>query len=294
MNTIAVCIFAFKRIKNLRKLVDDLRKNRLSNRYKFFFFVDRYKKQEDKIKNLMVLSYLKKKKINFQYKLIVRKKNYGLSTNILSGVNYVSKKYPKFIVIEDDLRIKKKTFSFFNKLLINFKNNSNIFTVTGYNLPEKKILSINKNLLFSKRPCSWGWASWSNKWKRIKFNNDYYYKILKNKKICSKIDEYGNDLILMLKKTLEKKIDSWAVKWAVYHIINDKLCVYPKKSFINETGFTENPTNNFFKSSKFFHKRLIGQNILKKNKVLEDSIFKDIIRRKYNFNFIIKFLKKLN
>ncbi len=246
---------------------------------------------KDKQNNLRVINYSKKLKkfIN----LSVRDVHFGLKKNIIEGINFISKRYSKFIILEDDLYINKNTINFFVKCLVNYKNDKNIFTITAYNFPDKKVKFVNEDLIKNKRPCSWGWASWSKKWKKISFNKNFYKKILKSKENIKKIEEYGNDLPLILKKTLKNEINSWAIYWAIYHIIKKKYCIYPKYSFINELGFKNHASNNFFKSNKFHHNHIkpkIVKNFYIKS---ENRYFKKLLKEKYDLSKIKKFYYKL-
>ena len=102
-----------------------------------------------------------------------------------------------------------------------FANDERIFTVTGYIFPKKIFnLKIKKNSFFlCKRPNSWGWGSWSSKWNKVNFSNKNFKKIYKNKEQIKKISIYGSDLKYILRDTLRNKIDSWAIKWTIYHIL---------------------------------------------------------------------------
>ena len=47
----------------------------------------------------------------------------------------------------------------------------------------------------------------------------------------------------MLLDSLNQKNDSWYVRWAFDHFINDRYAVYPTKSLVNNIGFNEESTH---------------------------------------------------
>jgi hypothetical protein len=177
-----------------------------------------------------------------------------------------------------------------------FADDERIFTVTGYIFPKKIFnLKIKKNSIFlCKRPNSWGWGSWSSKWNKVNFSNKNFKKIYKNKEQIKKISIYGSDLKYILKDTLRNKIDSWAIKWTIYHILKNKYCIFPFKTLVNEEGFKSNPSNNKFKTIKFYHKKIYNLRF-KKNILLNPENKKIIIAFKkiYNFPFYKELIKKL-
>ena len=111
--------------------------------------------------------------------------NYGLKKNILEGINCVFKKYDKIIILEDDLEISKQFLEIINKLLFKYEKSENIYSIAGYSFPKDLVqkANINKKFFLAKRPSSWGWATWRNRWKKYNENlKDIKGKILNSKK----------------------------------------------------------------------------------------------------------------
>jgi hypothetical protein len=238
-----LAIFCYKRLKSTIKLLNSLKKDKITKQTIAFFFVDYPKTTKDKNLVENVIRELVKTKIFKKKKIIFRKKNLGIKKNILNGVNYVFKKFDKIIVLEDDLEVSKNYLSITNKLLEIYKKDNKIFTLTGYSLPNKYLnkQNIDHNFYSCKRPCSWGWATWKNKWNIL--------SKIKSKKILN--PNYGNDLELMQQKKLLKELDSWAFDWTEKHINNSKYCIYPKYALIKNNGDDKYSTNNFFRLKKF-------------------------------------------
>lgn len=295
-NHTAVCIFAYIRDDNLSKLLNDIKKNINYKKYNYYFFVDNSKSKKDYHKHLSILKIINKFSSRLRTKIIVRKKNIGLSKNILKGINLITKKYKKFIVLEDDLRISKYYFKFMQQNLNKYQNNQNIFTICGYIFP-KKIFKINlgkNNIFLSKRPNTWGWGSWSSKWKKINFSNKIYEKIYKNKFKFRYFSEYGNDLKFILRDTLRRKIDSWAIKWTIYHILKNKLCIFPTQTLVNEEGFFYKPTNNKLKTNKFNHSKISNFRLKNYSKLIpENKKIRDNFKKVYDFPFYKLIIKKI-
>lgn len=296
INDTVICIFACNRVTSLQNLLEDIKKNNNYQKYDYYFFVDIPKVKINSNIHYQIFQIIKKFKKKLKVSIIYRKKNLGLSKNIIKGINYVKKKYKKLIVLEDDLRVSRNYINFMQTNLDKFENDKDIYSVTGYVFP-KKIFSLrekNKSIFLCKRPNSWGWATWSSKWNKVNFNNKKFINIYKKRDKAKILEDYGNDLEFILRDTLNGKISSWAIKWTVYHILNSKYCIFPFKTLVNEEGYKYNPTNNRFKLSKFNHKKIYSYKLSKKIKILTEN--NDIImqfKKIYNFALYKKILKKL-
>ena len=290
-----VCVFAFNREHSLKNTLNDLTKNINFEKYTCHVFVDFPKNKKDLKIHKSIVNIVKTYNKKNNIKIISRKKNYGLNKNITTGINYIKKKYHKFIILEDDLRLSKNYLNFMQTNLNKFENNNNIFTITGYMYPKKifKLKLKNNSIFLTKRPNSWAWGSWSNKWNQVNFSDQIFKNIYRNQKKMIKLSHYGSDLEYILRDTLRKKIDSWAIKWTIYHILHNKFCIYPFQSLVNEEGYKSNPTNNKFKINKFNHNKLNYFNFGKIFHIQnENKKIRNMIKKIYDFTLYKRIIKK--
>ena len=173
--------------------------------------------------------------INLQ--IIEKDKNNGLAKSIISGVTKVIDVYSKVIVIEDDLKTSNNFLKFMNDSLTIFEKELRIASISGYSIPIKLPKDYKFQTYFVKRPFSWGWATWKNRWQEVNWDIMTYEKYLINKEIIRKFKKIGSDLPPALTKLFNGKTDSWYILWAFYHFINKKLSVYPTSSKILNLGF---------------------------------------------------------
>jgi len=276
-----IAILCFKRFDLLKKLLNSLKKNKECKKSIVFFFLDNGKNKLEKESVQKVRKLISDCNFFKEKKIILRKNNYGLKRNILSGINYVFSRHNKIIVLEDDLEVSKNFLKTINILLKKYKNHKSINTVCGYSFIKSKDKEINQNFFLMKRPSSWGWATWKHKWVEIN-----------NSKICkySKAEEYGNDLSIMAIKTKKKILDSWAYNWTMKHIYQKKFCIYPKFSMIKNNGFDSNATNNVFRNKKFFSK-IYNKNFRNYFYQEENDKIKYLSKLNYNMNVIIFIFK---
>ena len=120
-NYAPISLFVYKRLEHLKIAVVSLKKNAEAKKSTLYIFSDHWRSEQDKASVLGVRKYISaisgfKKKV-----IICRNKNFGLSKNIIKGVDYVLKYNNKIIVLEDDLKLSKYFLQYMNFNLTYFE-----------------------------------------------------------------------------------------------------------------------------------------------------------------------------
>ena len=287
----SIIIFTYNRIHNLKKLISSLSKNPESRNSKIYVFLDGPKTQKDKLKTDQINKYLNNIKIFRSLKIFYRKKNLGSARNILQGINYVSNRESKFIVLEEDLIISNKFLYFCNKMLNLYKDQKSVWHINGWFFDN---LKSKDKFFFSTHMSCWGWATWSNRWKKFKKINkkQTYFDITKKFRKEFEFLSVGSCLGLLL--NYKKRINTWAVYW-YYNIFASKgITITPFKTLVLNTGFKYNSENtkiNYYKKHRILKDR-IRLNLKFKEPILDTKILHEInsIYLKKNF-LLINFIK---
>ena len=237
MSKTAVIIFAFCRDKSLRGLLQSIKSNDGFEKFSYYFFIDGPRDKSDKNKIAKVIKVIED--FSVPNKVIQKSEaNKGLAKSIISGVCHVSEIFEKFIVLEDDLILEKDFLDFMDNALVKFEKSDDIINISGFsNLP----LSItnSQNFYLSKRSTSWGWASWSSKWRMIDFNN------YKNVTFRDYINLFfiSPDLPFMLRNQQHGKISSWAISLVLHQAQNKLYSLTPIASYVSNQGDDDDATN---------------------------------------------------
>jgi hypothetical protein len=231
-----IAIFTYNRLVFLKILIRTLQKNVISKKSIVYIFSDHWKDLNQKSEVLEVRNYISKicgfKKII----IIYRKKNYGLSKNIISGINFVLKKNKKIIVLEDDLMLSKYFLNFMNDGLNIYNKENKVASIHGWSYPYffKKNLP---NYFFIKGADCWGWATWKRAWKKINLDGKNIYSAIKARKIEDSFNFNNSyDYLSMLKDQIKKKNNSWAIRWYGSMFLENMYTLYPKISFVKNIG----------------------------------------------------------
>ena len=236
MNLAPVLLFTFNRLDHTKKTIEALQKNILAKDSEIFIFSDGPRNIEEEEEVNKVRDYIKGidgfKKIN----IIESENNKGLAKSIIEGVSKVINEYGKVIVLEDDLVTTEYFLEYMNDAINTYSHRMDIWSISGYT-PKIKIPDYYKdNIYLTRRGCSWGWATWKDRWIlndwEIKDYNDFKVDKVKIKEF----NQMGNDMTPMLKDQMEGRINSWAIRWGYNQFKQNLWTVYPVKSFVKNIG----------------------------------------------------------
>ena len=187
MNISPIIIFIYNRLDHLDTLIRSLEKNNLYNKSKILVFSDGPKNDTDKKKIEKIRIYLKKKLIPSNSEIIERSSNYGLSKNIIGGINHAFKIYDQAIILEDDLEVSPVFLNYMNDALNIYSNSENVASISGYMYPidPKKF---SNNYFFLKLIESWGWGTWKRAWNNFEIDSLKLKKEIDKKKLINEFD----------------------------------------------------------------------------------------------------------
>jgi len=241
-NLSPICLFVYKRLEETKQTINALNKNYLAEESDLIIFSDGAKTIDEEIKVKSLRKYLKTIKGFKSIEIHESKINKGLAESIIDGVSKVIKLRGKVIVLEDDLVSTENFLVFMNEALNFYQFENKIQSINGFSL---KTETLKDDIYFHSRTFSWGWATWSNRWHKEIFDKKLINeKINSNKNVLNDFKEAcGHDMEKMLLDSLSNSNDSWYVRWAFNHFLNNNYAVFPKLSKINNIGFTENATH---------------------------------------------------
>ncbi|MGA7720671.1 MAG: hypothetical protein WCA84_05770 [Ignavibacteriaceae bacterium] len=238
-----ICLFCYNRPELVEKTLYYLKRNYLATESELFIFSDGPKNDKD-LEKIKVVRNIIQKTNGFKNKeLIIEDSNRGLAKSIIQGVSNILNNYQKVIVLEDDLISSPNFLNFMNQALGLFDNNDNIFSISGFNIPISIPPRYDSDIYLARRPFSWGWATWKDKWNNIQWDINNYANYINDIKIMNQFGKISQDLPRMLRANIEGKIDSWYIRWAFNHFISNKYCVYPCISKIFNNGYYYDSSN---------------------------------------------------
>lgn len=99
----------------------------------------------------------------------INKENKGAEVNVSSAISWVLQNEEYVIVIEDDIVAPTSFFRFAEDMLIKYKDDERIVTVTGSNFTPISLKN-GEDYFFAKYGHSWGWGTWKRVWETFDLN----------------------------------------------------------------------------------------------------------------------------
>jgi len=233
--SVPVIVFTYKRTGSLRGLIQSLQKCPEAQNTMLYVFSDGPKNAEDFKMVKEVRNYILSISGFKEVKYFFSEANSGLAKSIISGVSQILNISDSVIVLEDDLIVSPDFLNYMNKALAFYSSNNKVFSISGFTMPIKGLAT--NDVYFTKRSSSWGWGTWKNRWDKIDWQVEDYAQFSKDKKIRRRFNEMGSDMSSMLDRTMQGKINSWAIIWCYNQFKYDQLTVYPAASKVINAGF---------------------------------------------------------
>ncbi len=235
MTLAPILLFVYDRPYHTKQTVEALQKNEFSSESELFIYSDAPKNEEVQESVAEVRAYIKQIDGFKKVTIIEREKNRGLANSIIDGVTKIVNEYGKVIVLEDDLVTSPFFLRFMNDALVFYESNKQVWSITGFTYPLKI-----KNYAFStylyERASSKSWAIWKDAWNKIEFREDKIIEKYHLDSLALHLLPYGKDLYKMFLYQLDKKINSWGIRFTINQIMENKYTVYPCCSFVKDIG----------------------------------------------------------
>lgn len=236
MNFAPVVLFVFNRPRHTKRTIESLKQNLLAAESELFVFADGPRGKNDEAEVEAVKTIIDAVD-GFKRVTIHRKTfNCGLAGSVIDGVSEVIRQYGKAIVIEDDLQFSPYFLSYMNEALTRYQDDPRVFSIGGYSPPLEMPESYLEDSYLSYRCCTWGWATWRERWEKVDWAVQDFDSFCKDIGMIDRFNRGGDDMFHILKLQMAGKISSWGIRWDYAHFRNDAYCFRPAFSIVGNTG----------------------------------------------------------
>lgn len=234
-----VVLFVYKRYDHTEKVLKALNENLLARESELFIFCDGARAQKDVADVERTRDVVRSfEKDNSFKKVEVRlaEKNSGLATSVINGVTEIINQYGSVIVLEDDLITSKDFLAYMNSALDFYKDNQKVWSISGYSFFAPEGLDYPHDVYMTYRGCSWGWATWKDRWELVDWAVSDYGRFRIDPLMRHRFTVSGNDMPGMLDCQMKGFISSWAIRWCYEQNKRKMYTVFPKYTKIQNIG----------------------------------------------------------
>ena len=189
-----------------------------------------------------------------QLKCLFSEKNLGCQWGPVTAVNWVFENEDRCIILEDDCVPDKSFFGYCEQLLERYADNESVWMISGENYLDDDSMFEKADYTFSLRTDTWGWATWKRAWERCDFHLRSWpaykkEKVLTHAYYMKDYDEleYMTGQLYNIYRQKDKSI--WDYQWRFHMIINNGLCIIPRRNLVTNIGWGETATHTKFRSS---------------------------------------------
>jgi hypothetical protein len=290
-----IILFVYNRPQETLRTLTLLSKNQLAKQSRLYIFSDGPRDEEQ----ISKVNYVRKIISNLEgfkeVTIIKSEVNKGLGKSIIDGVSSIIQEHGKVIVLEDDLETSEHFLTFMNDALNFYEANNSIWSISGYTPEMKFPENYDKEVYGVMRACSWGWATWHDRWEQNNWElDDKIYDLINNKVAKKDFEKPGNDMTYMLLDQKKGAIDSWAIRWCYNQYLNNSITIYPKKSYVNNIGFSGESTHGSI--SKKYNTQVSKVYNTKFSNVKQENLIVNEYAKFYNMttiNYLGRLLKYL-
>jgi hypothetical protein len=290
-NYAPIALFVYKRAEHAKATLEALLENEESKNSDLFIFSDAAKSDVDEAKVAEVRTVIDAISGFQSITVTKRDENFGLAKSIIDGVTFLTNKYGKVIVLEDDLVVSKHFLRYMNESLIRYESDERVHQIAGYMFDAD--LGISSTALFLPFTTSWGWATWDRAWQLFDESAGAFKTLKQSASLRKKFNLENNyPYYQMLEKQQLGKNDSWAIRWYLSVFMNNGLVLYPPKSLVKNIGFDGSGENCAISgySENSFSNLLTVQNYPLKVVPFEniEKIYKVIAAPRFSFSSLIR------
>ncbi|MBP3763025.1 MAG: glycosyltransferase [Bacteroidales bacterium] len=243
-----IVLFVYNRPSHTRRTLEALRLNGGASESVLHIFADGPKPDvsEEGLRRIAEVRDIISKSEGFrEVHLHLAEQNKGLAQSVIDGVTQVVGEAGHVIVLEDDIETLPQFLPFMNQALDVYAHRKDIWTVGGMNvgiqLPAD--YTARHDLYLAHRTCTWGWATWADRWQDIDWEVKDFGKFIRNPRAVRRFDRGGEGMSSMLQAQMGGRIDSWAIRWD-YHIYkHNGYCIRPVKSLCRNIGMDGSGTH---------------------------------------------------
>jgi hypothetical protein len=235
MNEIPVVIIAYRRPAHLRRLLRCLEIDRVPLIYAFSDGPadPTVRSEVSEVREIL-------RSIDWcDIRLFENEENRGLGRSIVSGVTRALQDHEEIVVFEDDLVSAPGTYAFLSNALRHYAGDTQAMSVTGWTHPRVTPANISEIAYFDGRAECWSWGTWRRAWMGPDIDADTILRECLRKGIP--LGRYGADLESMAR--VERRDNTWAARWSLWHLLHGGLCLRPAQTLIDHVEANDRATH---------------------------------------------------
>ena len=236
-----VLLICYKRQRHLKRILNEIIKH---GPPALFIACDGPKTDAEAESVALTRDTIKKYDVKIPLYYLYHPLNLGCGVAVKNAIDWFFTHNDEGIILEDDTLPNEKFFTFLDRNLKLYRNDSEIASVNGF-CPWPDFMAPKIPALRSDYFSMWGWGTWAKVWnnftREITENIFKQYSAAINNR-CSSDNEktYWHNI---LQKIKNKEIDTWDYHFMFFCWANGQSHIRPSKNYIENLGFGPDATH---------------------------------------------------
>ena len=236
-----ILLFTYNRPQHTRRLVESLCRNAEARQSRLIVYSDAPRNDAARPAVQEVRRYLRTIRGFRQVEIVERAENWGLARSIIAGVTEQVERYGRVIVLEDDLVLSPYFLRFMNDALEAYRDEPRVGHIQACDFTGDPALPPTFLIRWTG---SWGWATWQRAWRLFNPDGRALLDELQRRGLTRRFDFDGAyPYTRMLRRQVEGKNDSWAIRWNASLFLQDILSLNVGRSLVQNEGFDGSGTH---------------------------------------------------
>jgi hypothetical protein len=174
--------------------------------------------------------------------IVARNENLGVSRSIRAGLDWLFASHDSVIVVEDDVSVAPEFYDFVRRALVHYEGEPSVAGITGQRYPfnRRAFDGYAYDVFLSPRFCSWGWATWGDRWRGFCFDKAALRREIELDG-AFRPQRAGADMPGMVQEAVvtETLTGSWDVVCATNMLLRGQYFVTPAWNMVENTGLSD-------------------------------------------------------
>lgn len=171
------------------------------------------------------------------FEVVASDANKGLAQAIIGGVAEVMETAGRAIVLEDDLIVSRDFLRFMNDALDFYRDDPSVGSISGFCPLKAPPAGYAHDVMRVPRNCSHGWATWADRWRAVDWTASESGRLRQDHELRRRFNSAGSDRFDRLQRQLAGKINSWSIRFGLWHVLNGRDTIYPVVNHVRNIGF---------------------------------------------------------
>lgn len=177
---------------------------------------------------------------------LFREENLGCGKAVSGAITWFFDHVGEGIILEDDILPDLSFFPYAEELLGRYREDQRVLGVSGSSYLPPGVAPAENSYRFSMIPNIWGWATWSDRWDRYRFDIKDWRKRIPTRRLWHWVHHSPWALAFwsaQFELVGRHRIDTWDLQWVAAAMATEGLTATPNVNLVENIGWGDGSTH---------------------------------------------------